>query len=1361
MKQKILLTRKIILMQFIIISIFVFDYKAISQTVEKLHYEDLVPDQISNGATISQGKKIQPTNVLQAAQLHVWIPDTSAASGSTINIPIYVDNVTGQEIYAAGIKLSFDQNILDATGATGSGTISSDWGAPTVKDSPGEITLGMAGSSALSGRGKLVYISFEIVGSGSTIIHFEEMTFNEGIPSVTTDDGLFRSGGSTEGINVSIPDTSAAAGTSIKIPVYIDDVSGQDIFSAGITITFNQSILDATGAAVTGTIASIWGAPTVSDSPGKIKIGMAGSNPLSGKGKLLYINFDVIGQGSTTVHFDEMIFNEGEPSAITDDGLFSSTGGNVPNIVVEPDTLRFRVGENNNVKTNGYSLKIEQNDQFKPVKNLSEFIPWQNMQSLNSSSGFASDPDTLSNTFDPPFFYINPEYQTMYEATRLLPKQNCTVKRLFYAFTNYESLTVSKECEFFVLRDKGGQPDEELWSDIYIIELQGNKASWFYVDVDDANLEFDESFWIGHRELTQGSPSSLLDTLETPGANAYSENGNEWFASPFDYLQMAVVEYDNGGSANSDTQILTIRNTGSAMLSVDNISATAPWVTSISPYSLTISPGGSQTVSVEVSDENLSPGLYKGVIKIDSNDPDTPHYQEPMIFRVNLEDEKFPHILVEPDTLKFIIDQQTNTVINNCSLLMEHNNDFELNRCFNRLSHLKNENRLNSTDAFASDLDTLSHTFDPPLFYLNPEYQTMYEATRLLPEQKCTLKKLLFAFTNYEFSTKSKECEFYILDDNNGQPNDMLWSESFLIELGGDEAGWFYVDVDDANLEFDTSFWIGHRELTQGSPSSLIDTLETPGANAFSENGNEWYASPFDYLQMAVVEYENGGSNGNDTQLMIIRNNGDALLNVHDVSTTVPWVISIEPIWLEISPGGSQTVSIKVAGDDLMPGKHEGVLEISSNDPNTPLFLEPILLEIRGGTQEPDIAVTPDTLRFFAGTSGLLLSSEKSLLDGGMARDYIDATKKINDASQKVSCANGRSSRQNGDLDTLSFEYSETLAVLQDQYQVYYEATRFNPKKPCTLEDILFAFWNYETSSKSKECEFFIWNDNNGSPGTKILTTSGDISLDSDQASWIRWDVSAAQLVFDRPFWVGHREAASGAPSSLVDTLGTPGANVYSEDGEQWYTSPFDYLHMVVVNYDGDPEEKEFDILTVNNLGDAPLEVADIYSDQSWVTSVSETSFILSPGESKNVTVGVNKYGLETRTYLGTLQILSNDPDSKKTKVYLKFIVKTGIADVDVSLPIAFNLYQNKPNPFNPVTRIVFSVPRQQHVGIRIFNMIGQEIRLLTDQIYQAGNYDLLWDGKDNAGIDVASGIYIYYLQSTNYTDSKKMTLLR
>jgi hypothetical protein len=95
------------------------------------------------------------------------------------------------------------------------------------------------------------------------------------------------------------------------------------------------------------------------------------------------------------------------------------------------------------------------------------------------------------------------------------------------------------------------------------------------------------------------------------------------------------------------------------------------------------------------------------------------------------------------------------------------------------------------------------------------------------------------------------------------------------------------------------------------------------------------------------------------------------------------------------------------------------------------------------------------------------------------------------------------------------------------------------------------------------------------------------------------------------------------------------------------------------------------------------------------------------------------------------------------------------------SLPKEFDLRQNYPNPFNPTTVIEYALPKPSQVKIQIYNILGQRVRNLIDQRQEPGYQTIHWDGKDDSGNEVSSGIYFYRIVAGNFVKCQKMTLLK
>lgn len=133
-----------------------------------------------------------------------------------------------------------------------------------------------------------------------------------------------------------------------------------------------------------------------------------------------------------------------------------------------------------------------------------------------------------------------------------------------------------------------------------------------------------------------------------------------------------------------------------------------------------------------------------------------------------------------------------------------------------------------------------------------------------------------------------------------------------------------------------------------------------------------------------------------------------------------------------------------------------------------------------------------------------------------------------------------------------------------------------------------------------------------------------------------------------------------------------------------------------------------------------------------------------------SVRVAVSANGLPEGTYVNNVAFMV---DGVPDPVWLEVILNV--------VPIGAKLGQNFPNPFNPDTRIAFSLAAASHVRLDVFNVLGQRVAVLVDESLSAGNHEVTWDGRDDHGYQVASGVYFYRLETPNASETRKMILLK
>ena len=104
---------------------------------------------------------------------------------------------------------------------------------------------------------------------------------------------------------------------------------------------------------------------------------------------------------------------------------------------------------------------------------------------------------------------------------------------------------------------------------------------------------------------------------------------------------------------------------------------------------------------------------------------------------------------------------------------------------------------------------------------------------------------------------------------------------------------------------------------------------------------------------------------------------------------------------------------------------------------------------------------------------------------------------------------------------------------------------------------------------------------------------------------------------------------------------------------------------------------------------------------------------------------------------------------------------KTSVSENEERTPVSYSLQQNIPNPFNPSTVINYQIPKAGGVELTIYNMLGQEVRKLVNESITAGTHSIQWDGNNNRGEQVRTGIYLYRMEAGKFIKERKMLLLR
>lgn len=187
--------------------------------------------------------------------------------------------------------------------------------------------------------------------------------------------------------------------------------------------------------------------------------------------------------------------------------------------------------------------------------------------------------------------------------------------------------------------------------------------------------------------------------------------------------------------------------------------------------------------------------------------------------------------------------------------------------------------------------------------------------------------------------------------------------------------------------------------------------------------------------------------------------------------------------------------------------------------------------------------------------------------------------------------------------------------------------------------------------------------------------------------------------------------------------------------------------------------------LTCDGWCDGFIAAYDADGEFLWVVQVEGTDIdtetdIATDGTGNGIVTGCF---YDTTHFGGTTLVSSGSSD-----IYIAMLGAggTGITGFDggSAVPRSSRLWQNYPNPFSPTTSITFGVAPAAGgaaVNLKIYDVCGREVRTLVDERKTPGTYAVVWDGQNDADLEVSSGVYFYRLKSGSFVQTRKMLLIR
>jgi hypothetical protein len=226
--------------------------------------------------------------------------------------------------------------------------------------------------------------------------------------------------------------------------------------------------------------------------------------------------------------------------------------------------------------------------------------------------------------------------------------------------------------------------------------------------------------------------------------------------------------------------------------------------------------------------------------------------------------------------------------------------------------------------------------------------------------------------------------------------------------------------------------------------------------------------------------------------------------------------------------------------------------------------------------------------------------------------------------------------------------------------------------------------------------------------------------------------------VDEQNFWVYNEYAG---------TRGTPtGSGATVEDG-QWFTKvgTFSQCQPVAVAISSFNASAKNDVVTLHGdfRSNLAVDVVNVYR-AAGTGAFTRIDVVTPDGSSFNYTDKVS-----AGNYRYQIGVVDQDGE-----------FMSAIQTVSVKAMTAA-LSQNEPNPFNPETTIRFTMPSSGNVTLNIYDAAGRLVRSLVNGVTEAGSHNVTWNGVDNHGSPVSSGVYFYRLSAGKFSETKKMTLLK
>ncbi|MCK4893111.1 MAG: carboxypeptidase regulatory-like domain-containing protein, partial [Calditrichia bacterium] len=602
--------------------------------------------------------------------------------------------------------------------------------------------------------------------------------------------------------------------------------------------------------------------------------------------------------------------------------------------------------------------------------------------------------------------------------------------------------------------------------------------------------------------------------------------------------------------------------------------------------------------------------------------------------------------------------------------------------------------------------------------------------------------------------------------------------------LGVDPAQNVYVKIDQGSsllTVHNDSSWVGNlpsQQTSNAGPYLITADAATPHnsnqnllVSIYADGGNNWnHALPIKVMQGAklipqasMVQFPNSFINNISDFPFTIQNGGMDTLVISDFLTVTPqfWV---QETSLQLLPGAQETIHIRFQPDDTL--YFTDTLTILNNDPVQ--FEHKIFIE-GTGIYAPAIQVSPDSLvaqlnqndsidltltLSNQGAGELIFTAQVGnyqpaiiLPEGAGGNDsyghiWIDSDEPGGPQYDWIEIGTG-----SGTLIPLSGLNSASSAI-PIGFTVSFYGEDYNTLRVCnngwlSFNTVSVSYNNTELPS-------------NLAPRALIAALWDNLNMQTDSRVYYFADTTRFIVQWENLY------TATGFGPYTFQAIIFKNGNIVLQ-----YKTLTNLENTYTVGMQNHAADDGFHIaFNESYLHDL---MAILITKRSWI-SLNPVGGTIAPGSQTDIIVSLNSKNFPLGDFWASVEIFSNDPQAGHLVIPIHMKVDsilTGIAGTP-EIPQDYQLFQNYPNPFNPTTTIRYGLKQASDVKLKIYNLLGQEVRTLISAQQEAGYQSIVWDGRDNRGTPVASGIYIYQLAANpatgvgqSFTSTRKMILMK